>query len=385
MNIFNKVNKLTAWSNIQMKADKTAELNISGYIGIPEWWQFDPDMEKDLISTKEKMQAELKEISNIKAETIKVNIDSLGGDVNHGQAMYSALAKNPAKIIVEYTGWSASIATIIAAAATDNDISMSNTNMILIHKARGCQCGISEDMRLYADMLDKVDGVMANVYSEQTGKTKAEMLEQMNVNKGDGEWLTANEALEIGLIGNITEPLKAAANYDLSRLSKFGYKIPQNKLNNINMKFVKDKPINALAMQDGSILLHEGELKEGSELKTAGENVALEAGEYPLADGRKIVIGDDNKVASIEAKVDENADESQNEIVNAVAEMLVELEAKFDKKLEDLRSKGSKAQVPKVGLKDDEKIDGTQATARSGIQARMKKIAEEKRKNRSKD
>ena len=136
MKPFNTSNKLTPWSNIQMASDKkTAELNISGYIGVPEWWQFDPDMEKDLISTKEKMQKELKEISNLKVDAIKVNIDSLGGDVNHGQAIYSALVKNPANIEVEYTGWSASIATIIGASATDNNISMSDTNMILIHQA----------------------------------------------------------------------------------------------------------------------------------------------------------------------------------------------------------------------------------------------------------
>lgn len=382
MNMFKKTTKLTSWSNIQMKAEKTAELNISGYIGIPEWWQFDPDMEKELISTKEKMQAELKAISNIKAEIIKVNIDSLGGDVNHGQAMFSALSKNSATIEVEYTGWSASIATIIGAAGKDN-ISMSNTNMILIHKARGCQCGTSIDMTSYANMLDKVDNTMANVYADQTGKSSDEMLEQMSVNNGEGEWLTANEALEIGLINKITEPMKAAANYDLTRLSKFGYKIPQNKLNTINMKFGKDKPINALAMQDDSILLHEGELKEGSELKTAGANENIEAGVYEAKDGRKITIDDDSKVASIEAKSPEATED--NEIVDQVAEILVKFEEKIDAKIEALKKTGSKMKVPKTELTETEQTPGTQATARAGVQARMDEIAKKKREERNKD
>jgi len=213
--------------------------------------------------------------------------------------------------------------------------------MILIHKARGCQCGISSDMRSYAEMLDKVDDTMANVYSEQTGNTKAEMLEQMSVNNGDGEWLTADEAQEIGLIKDIIEPMRAAANYDLTRLKEFGYKIPQNKLNIIKMKFgKKEAAINALAMQDGSILLYEGELKEGSELQKAGETVDLK-GEHELADGRKIVIDDKNKVTSIEEKPAAKAkEEKEDEIVAQVAQILVDFETKIDAKIEELKKTG---------------------------------------------
>ncbi len=377
-----KPNQLTNWSSIQMKADKTAELNISGYIGIPEWWQFDPDMEKELISTKEKMQAELKAISNLKVETIKVNIDSLGGDVNHGQAIFSALAKNQANIEVEYTGWSASIATIIGASATDNNISMSNTNMLLIHQARGCECGVSADMMAYANWLDKINDTMSSVYSDQTGNTKEEMMELMSVNNGNGEWLTASEAQETGLIKNIIEPLKAAANYDLTRLAKFGYKIPLNKLNTINMKFGKDKPINALAMQDGSILLYEGELKEGTELQKAGETVDLK-GELEVADGRKIVVDEKNRVTSIEEKPKVEAkEEDDNEIVAQVAQILVDFEAKIDAKIEALKKGGSKAVVPKIDEAHPEKL-GTQLTAKVSMRTVMDEIQKKKEENRN--
>lgn len=384
MNIFSKGNKLTSWSNIQMKADKTAELNISGFIGIPEWWQFDPDMEKELISTKEKMQVELKAIANLKVETIKVNIDSLGGDVNHGQAMFSALSKNPANIEVEYIGWSASIATIIAAAATDNNVSMSNTNMILIHKARGCQCGISNDMRSYAEMLDKVDNTMANVYAEQTGNTSDEMLEQMNVNNGDGEWLTANEAQELGLIKDIIEPMRAAASYDLNKLKEFGYKIPQHKLNNINMRFGKDKPINALAMQDDSILLHEGELKEGSELKTVGENENVEAGVYETKDGRKITVDANSKVTLIEEKKEPEPVTLENvvaQLTEVFTDMLLDSEKRINDKIKALREKGTGGIVPRIDNKAPEIITGSQDSAKIQARKDADKIMEAKRKS----
>jgi len=373
--------QLTKWSNIQMVGKKTAELNISGYIGVPEWWQFDPDMEKELISTKEKMQAELKEISNIKATDIKVNVDSLGGDFNHAQAMATAISKTGANIEVEYVGWSASAATIFGTIATDNNVSMSPMNMILIHQARGGEYGVASTMRSYADMLDKVNSTMHNAYSAQTGKEKEAVIAQMNVNNGEGEWMTADEALKFGLINKVNEPLRAAATYDVNRLAKFGYNIPLNKLKTINMKFGKDKSINALTMQDDSILLHEGELKEGVELKTVGENTGVEAGEYEAKDGRKITVDEDSKITSI-VEANESAASEDNEILNAIADMLVEFEAKVDEKIEALKKTGSKGKVPKTDLTSTEFDAGTQASARAGMQARLKEIADKKRKER---
>lgn len=379
MKLFNRPKQLTSWSTIQMKSDKTVELNVSGFIGVPEWWQFDADMEKDFIATKEKMQAELKEISNIKADTIKVNIDSLGGDVNHGQAMYSALVKNPANIEVEYTGWSASIATIIAAAATDNNITMSNTNMILIHQARGCACGVSSDMSRYASWLDKINDTMAGVYSEQTGNPKEDMASLMNENNGEGEWLTASEALEIGLIKHITEPMKAAASYDITRLEKFGYKVPQNKLNSINMNFrfgkKEDTVINSTIDTDGKVLLHEGELKVDSEVQLTG--AATAEGEYLLEDGRTIKVNAENVVSEIvEVQASNDNDDIVAQLTEVVAQLLSDSEAKtaklIDDKIADLRAKGSTKKVPKIKNPEDVELEvGTQASAR----AAMKKLA----------
>lgn len=395
MKLFNKSKELTAWSTLQMKADKTAELNISGYIGIPEWWQFDPDMEADLISTKEKMQKELKEISNLKVDRIKVYIDSFGGCVNHGQAIYSALKKNPAHIEVEYTGWSASIATIIAASATDNDISMSTTNMILIHQSRGCACGIASVLREYASTMEKVNNKMADIYASQSGKTSAEMHEIMNLNRGDGIWLSADEALEIGLISKITEPLKMAASYDPSVFKQFGYPMP-DKLNKlVNMRFGKNKsePINTMALDDGSILLYEGELKEGVTMQKSGESpdFSLE-GEHTNTDGDTITIDSKNEVVSIVEKDDNDGGEGLNaenvtEIVGNVvgellAEKLEEIEALIESKIEAARKVGSTARVPKIDSPSADNMVDIQAQAKMKAQERAKEIAKNKKARR---
>lgn len=388
MDLFKKKpTKLTAWASIQMKTDNQVEINISGHIGVPEWWQFEPEMEKELIATKEKMQAELKSYSNLKAKNIKVNVDSLGGDFNHAQAMATALSKTGAEIEVEYTGWSASAATVFGPIATDNNVSMAPTNMILIHEARGCECGVSSTIRAYADMLDKVNATMHTAYSNQTGQSKEAIAALMSKNNGEGEWLTADEALAHGLISRINEPLKAAASYDLSRLSKFGYKVPQNKLNNLNMKFGKKEPIiNALAMQDGVTFLHEGELKEGTVLQKAGEHVELK-GEHVCADGRKIVIGDGNNVESIVEATTETVGDENAGVVAEVAEILAEFQTKMEKMVDDkiaeMRKKGSTKEVPKVGLTshEDGKI-GTQATAKANVRAHLKEIQDKKKQNR---
>ena len=125
---------------------------ISGDIGYPSHWQNDPGMADNMANVKEEMRKQLKNIAESKEDVIRVEIESYGGDVNHAIAMRNALANSPAKIEIEYTGWSASAATIIGTAGI---VKGAENIMLLPHEARGFAMGVKDDIAAYADWLEK--------------------------------------------------------------------------------------------------------------------------------------------------------------------------------------------------------------------------------------
>ncbi len=196
-------------------ADKTVEIDIEGYIGWDPW-----DSPEDQIHTKEKMKAELKKIAQLKADTIIVNINSYGGDGNHGISIHDLLAENPAHIITKVNGMTASAASIIAMAGDDRK--MSDNALFLIHNAASSVWGDKNNAKTLAADLQKFDDLQANIFAKVTGKEKQEMLDLMNEGKGRGKWFTADEAKALGLITEIFEPRKAAAYFSNDLLEKQG-------------------------------------------------------------------------------------------------------------------------------------------------------------------
>lgn len=224
------MDKLSSWLSIENKADKEATIKIRGYIGIPEYWQFDDAMKDKIVSTKEKMASELKEIADLKVNSIILDIDSFGGDVNHGIAIYNAVIATGAAITTRYTAWSASVATIIGAAGKGN-IEMPDNSMILVHQARTISWGVAAEIETTARELRKVDDILLNIYEKQTGNKKSVIRELMARNNGNGEWINAKEAKEYGLIDRITQPLKAAATADKYNFKAYGLpevELPRN-------------------------------------------------------------------------------------------------------------------------------------------------------------
>jgi len=202
------------WTNAEMSADKVkAVIKIEGYIGIPRSWYYDESMREDIVATKEEMAKELKNLKNLKVSEIDVHINSYGGDVNHGISMYEALIGSGAVINVKIFGFTASIATVIAMAAPLERRIASANAFGLVHEGRGGQYGVSSAIRQYADFLDKVNDQIADIYAKSTKLSKDEAKELMARANGEGEWLTAAEMKDIGLISDTFEPLEAAASY----------------------------------------------------------------------------------------------------------------------------------------------------------------------------
>ncbi|MEI9804084.1 MAG: head maturation protease, ClpP-related [Pseudolabrys sp.] len=176
------------------RADETAELYIYGAIG-GDWFG-------EGITAKQ-VADDLKALGKVKS--IDVRINSEGGNVFDGKAIYSLLVENKADINVKIDGLAASAASFIAMAG--NKIEIAEGAFVMIHDAYGVSFGRAEDMRKYADLLDTVNETIREVYSARTKQTD----KQINTWMKDETWFTAKEAVANGFADKMTENLKVAA------------------------------------------------------------------------------------------------------------------------------------------------------------------------------
>ena len=183
------------WFSIKNEADKTPELYIFDYID--DWFGISAQNVVD-------------QIKDIDATDINVRINSPGGMVFEGIAIYNALRAHKANIHVTIEGLAASIASVIAMAG--DTVTMADNALMMVHNPFGWASGDAEAMRKTADVMDKITDSIAVSYTARTGKSLDEMKAIMN----DETWFNADEALAAGFIDQIDEPIKAAASFDLT-------------------------------------------------------------------------------------------------------------------------------------------------------------------------
>lgn len=147
-------------------------------------------------------------------ESINVQINSPGGMAFDGLAIYNALKAHPAAVTVDVIGNAASAASIVAMAG--DTINMAQSAMMMIHMSHGGAGGTASEKRKAADMQDKLDGQLADIYVSRTGKPRDEVLALMEAET----WFTADEAKAAGFADNITQAESVAA----CDVSGYGYK-----------------------------------------------------------------------------------------------------------------------------------------------------------------
>ena len=190
-----------SWYSIKAKANDTAEISIYDEIGF--WGVSAASFAQDL-----------KDCGN-NLKQINLHIHSPGGDVFDGIAIYNLLKNHPANVTVYIDGLAASMASVIAMAG--NEVIMPENAMMMIHKPWGIQGGDAEDMRKYADLLDKVENTLIPAYASKTGKTPEELAEMLSAET----WLTAKECVEQGFADKLAEPLVAMASIKSRKLEDF--------------------------------------------------------------------------------------------------------------------------------------------------------------------
>jgi ATP-dependent Clp protease protease subunit len=141
---------------------------------------------------------------------ILLRINSPGGDVFDGTAIYNLLKTHGAKIDVVVDGIAASAASVVAMAG--DKITMAENAMMMVHNPWTIAVGNSTDMRKVADMLDKVGEAMRASYA-RTGLKDSELAALLDAET----WLTAKDAVAQGFADEIGEPAAVHASFDLSQ------------------------------------------------------------------------------------------------------------------------------------------------------------------------
>ena len=178
---------------IQNKGNKTAEILIYDTIGAGWMGGISAqDFAKDLKALG-------------KLDTINVRINSEGGSVFDGIAIYNSLASNEAKVIIDIDSLAASISSIIA--MSGDVIRMAFNATFMVHDPWIVAAGGSADLRSQADLLDKVRDQLVATYVSRSSISAEKISELMTAET----WMSAQEAFDYGLIDEITEEIKMAA------------------------------------------------------------------------------------------------------------------------------------------------------------------------------
>lgn len=135
------------------------------------------------------------------AQQIDVFINSYGGSVFEGTAIYNQLKRHPAHKTVYIDGFACSIASVIAMAG--DEIVMPRNALMMIHNMWMGVCGNADELRKAADDLDTINAAGRAAYLERAGEKLTE--EQLASMMDDETWLTAAQCIEYGLADRYAE------------------------------------------------------------------------------------------------------------------------------------------------------------------------------------
>lgn len=174
---------------------QTCYIDIEGTIGVER----EESEGSSSVATYEAFRREVERIKQVAAQHVVVNIRSTGGDVNDALLIYEALRSLDAHVTTRCYGYTASAATIIAQAADEGCREISSNAMYLIHRSMCSIEGNAQELEARMELLRKTDERLAQLYALHSGGDAAEYAALMAENNGEGRWLTAEEAIQVGL------------------------------------------------------------------------------------------------------------------------------------------------------------------------------------------
>jgi len=158
--------------------------------------------------------------------SIDVRINSTGGDVFTGIAIFNALRQSKANIKIYVDGIAASIAGVIALCG--KPLYMSQYARLMLHKVSGGAYGSAKELRETADLIENLEGSLAEMVAQRVKLTKEEVHSRYFAD-GKDHWLTAKEALALGMIDGIHD-LPEETDLDESSSTDDIYQVFNNRL-----------------------------------------------------------------------------------------------------------------------------------------------------------
>lgn len=147
-----------------------------------------------------------------KVTTINLRINSPGGDVFDGFAIYNLLKQHPASVEVDVDGVAASIASIIAMSADAGKLRMAKNALMMIHNPQGGAYGDETEMQRVAALLKTVKGNLVDTYVDRTSCKASDAEAWMD----EETWFTADAAMQHGFADAVTAETAVTACFDVS-------------------------------------------------------------------------------------------------------------------------------------------------------------------------
>lgn len=193
---------------MQQIDEAKAEIFIYGDI-VPEDWRW-TDTETSAVSFRDAL-AELGDVAEI-----DLRINSGGGNVFEAVAIYNMIKRHSARVTAHIDGLAASAASVIAMAA--DVVKMPSNSMLMIHNAWAGFSGDHNQIRKFADTLEKINETVKQSYLDKNTSIDAAELSRL---MDEETWLSASEALEMGLADEVITAVQVAASITKEQVARY--------------------------------------------------------------------------------------------------------------------------------------------------------------------
>lgn len=203
-----KGNRKQYFNMVKASAER-GEIHIYGDI-VSEGWRYGED-ETSAVSFRDA----LNDLGDV--QDIDLYINSGGGDVFEAAAVYNMLKRHKARVNVHVDGLAASAASVIAMAG--DKVTMPSNAVLMIHNAWSLFAGNHHDFRKFADNLEKInENTVKQAYISKNPDLDVEELSNMMDKES---WISASEALEMGLVDEVTDAVQVAASISDDQLARY--------------------------------------------------------------------------------------------------------------------------------------------------------------------
>lgn len=321
------MNKFVKPYNIVLDGDDDATINMYGEVVSThpvDWWTGEP-IAGDFIAVDDF----LRDLDGLSAKkNITVHINSVGGDLYSGIAIYNRLKSLPANVVTVNDGLAASAGSLIFQAGNTRRVHAGSN--IMVHQAMCLLYGYyqSKDLEEVMKQLDAGNKAAVNIYAEASGREP----EAMKTMVDKETWLTGQEAVDAGLADEVIEsetPVSMSLTADRSRMVVNGFCLSTRGMSNIpkgipvmpvsNVSPTATAPVEDKTQTKGRS--NDMEIKNIDELRAAFPDFLAQAEAAAREEGRTAGVSEErNRIRGIEA------------IQNAIADQALIANAKFGDK-----------------------------------------------------